>query len=249
MGEPSDGPLHAVMAELRAATDFQRLAAAAETLRNVLGDAGLDASRSFVVTLVARFLRPGSSPSTDRLIYVVNALWRERAKRLGIPIDPSVWSYVCATFPPARRRFAQALRSLSGGHEPTTAQIYRVAQQMLIEGCEDACPECLSDYNPYNIAAPASRGLAARWFAAIPPHVQLESAPDWQHDIRSLLRLHAAVDLSFNREHAATVMVEVQKLLAEEVEVESLLMPAMLAGIRRAGTRWVVSLQLRGMAA
>jgi hypothetical protein len=44
-------------------------------------------------------------------------------------------------------------------------------------------------------------------------------------------------------------MAEVQKLLAEELEVESLLVPAMLAGIRRSGTRWVVSLQLRGMAA
>ena len=52
--EPSDGPLHAVMAELRAATDFQRLAAAAETLRKVLEDVGLDASRSFVVTLVSQ---------------------------------------------------------------------------------------------------------------------------------------------------------------------------------------------------
>jgi len=247
--EPSDGPLHAVMAELRAATDFQRLAAAAETLRKVLEDVGLDASRSFVVTLVARFLRPGSSPGTDRLIYVVNALWRKRAKRLGIPIDPSVWSYVCATFPPARRRFAQALRSLSGGHEPTTGQIYRVVQQMLIEGCEDACPECLSDYNRYNAAAAGSRGLAARWFAATPPHIRLETAPNWQQDIRSLLCQHSAVDLSFTREKATAVMAEVQKLLAEELEVESLLVPAMLAGIRRSGTRWVVSLQLRGMAA
>ncbi len=249
MREPSEGPLHAVMAVLRAATDFQRLAAAAEMLRNALGDAGLDASRSFVVTLVARFLRPGSSPGTDRLIYVANALWRKRAKRLGIPIDPAVWSYVCATFPPARRRFAQALRSLSGGHEPTTAQIYRVVQQMLIEGCEDACPECLSDYNRYNAAEPGSRALAARWFAATPPHVQLESAPNWQQDIRSLLCRHAAVDLSFGREKASIVMAEVQKLLAEELEVESLLVPAMLEGIRRSGTRWVVSLQLRGMAA
>jgi hypothetical protein len=249
MREPSDGPLHAVMAELRAATDFQRLAAAAETLKQVLGDVGLDASRSFVVALVARFLRPGSSPRTDRLIYVVNALWRKRVKRLGIPIDPAVWSYVCATFPPARRRFAQALRSLSGGQEPTTGQIYRVVQQMLIEGCEDACPECLSDYNAYNVAPAGSRALAARWFAAVPPHVRLETTPAWQQDIRSHLCQHAAVDLSFNRESAAIVMAEVQKLLAEELEVESLLVPAMLAGIRRSGTRWIVSLQLRGMAA
>jgi hypothetical protein len=247
--EPVDGPLHAVMAELRAATDFQHIAEAAETLKKVLWDVGLDSSRSFVVTLVGRFLRPGSTPTTDRLIYAVNRLWRKRAKRIGIPIDPSVWAYVCATYRPARRRFSEALRALSGGQEPTVGQIYRLVQQMLIEGCEDACPECLSDYNPYNTSEPGSRGLAARWFATTPPQVSLEHTPHWQQDIRELLCRHSTVDLSFNRDKASDVMAEVQKLLAEELEVESLLVPAMLAGIRRAGTRWVVSLQLRGMVA
>ena len=59
------------------------------------------------------------------------------------------------------------------------------------------------------------RVLAARWFAAIPPHVRLETTPDWQQEIRTLLCQHAAVDLSFDRESAAIVIAEVQKLLAE----------------------------------
>jgi len=247
--EPSDGPLVRAMHQLRTAVDFQRIAEASESLKTALSDAGLDSSRSLVVALVTRFLRPGSSTVTDRLTYVVNRLWRKHSKRIGIPIDAAVWAYVCAGYRPSRRRFSEALRALSGGQEPTVAQIYRLVQQMLIEGCEDSCPECLIDQNPYHDAGTASRALASLWFVTAPPRVILEDDPNWRQTVRQFLCRHATVDLVFNRSNAAGAMAEVQGLLAEELEVESMLVPAMVGAVRRAGTNWVISLQLRGMVA
>ena len=247
--EPPAGPLRQAMDQLRAATDFRRTAEASESLRTALSEAGLDASRSLVVSLVSRFLRPGSSSVTDRLAYVVNRLWRKHAKRIGIPIDAAVWAYVCASYRPSRRRFSEALRALSGGQEPTVAQIYRLAQQMLIEGCEDSCPECLIDLNPYHDAGSASRAMASLWFAAAPPRVTLEDDRDWRQALRRFLCRHAKVDLVFSRANSSEAMAEIQGLLAEELEVESMLVPAMVVSVRRSGKNWVISLQLRGMVA
>jgi hypothetical protein len=57
------------------------------------------------------------------------------------------------------------------------------------------------------------------------------------------------VELLFENYQSAEVMVELQKLLAEELEVESMLVPATISAIFRKGTAWVVQLQLRGFTA
>jgi hypothetical protein len=219
------------------------------SLRSALSEAGLDSSRSFMVALITRFLRPGSSFATDRLAYFVNRFWRKHAKRIGIPIDPTVWAYICATYEPSRRRFSTILGALSGGQEATAAQIYRLAQQMLIEGCEDSCPECLIDHNPYNDASLASRALASRWFVTVPPTVTPENNPNWRQNLRELLCHHGMVDLKFGNDKAAETISEIQGLLAEDLEVESMLVPATITAVRRKGSNWVLSLQLRGLVA
>jgi len=247
--EPSDGPLRQAMNRLRNANDFKQIADASESLRSALSEAGLDSSRSLVVALVSRFLRPGSSFATDRLTYFVNRLWRKHAQRIGIPIDPAVWAYICATYEPSRRRFSAALGDLSGGQEPTPAQIYRLVQQLLIESCEDSCPECLVDHNRYNDAAQASRALGSRWFVSAPPIINLDNNNDWQRQLRELLCRDGMVDLKVSRDKAAHAMAEIQGLLAEELEVESMLVPASITAVRRKGSDWIVSLQLRGLVA
>lgn len=249
MREPNEGPLHRALTGVRSAVDFRALADAGEALKSALWNAGLDADRSLVVALVGRFARPGSSSATDRLAYVVNALWRKHTAKLGIPIDSAVWAYFCATFGPARRRFASVLRGLSGGHSPSGAQIYRLVQQMLLETCEDSCPECLGDRNQYNDAGPASRTLAAQWFAMAPPQVVLEANPEWQSKMRECLSRHGAVDLRCQPSNSGLAMTELQSLLAEELEVDCMLVPPMVTSIRRIGTEWCISLQLRGMVA
>jgi len=247
--EGPDGPLRAAVAAIRSAQDFKGLEAASEGFKTALWEAGLDASRSFVVAVVARIVRPGSSAQTDRIAYVLNALWRRKCERLGGDIDPAVFAYVCATYEPAARRFAGVLRTLSGGAEPAPGQVYRLIQQLLIEGCRHSCPECMADVNPYNEAGLASRDLAATWLGLRPPDLHLDPARPWRAELRALVRDNAVAELVFANAQATEAMNELQVLLAEELEVDSMLVPVTVGAIRRRGSDWVVQVQLRGVTA
>jgi hypothetical protein len=247
--EPPDGPLRTAVAGIRSAQDFKGLEAASEAFKTALWEAGLDASRSLVVAVVARIVRPGSSADTDRIAYVLNALWRRKCERFGVDIDPAVFAYVCAAYKPAARRFARVLRTLSGGAEPMPGQVYRLVQQLLIEGCRHSCPECMADVNHYNEAGLASRDLAAVWLGLRPPELRLDATRPWRAELRALVRDNAVAELIFGNAQAAEAMNELQVLLAEELEVDSVLVPVTVDAIRRRGRDWVVQVQLRGFTA
>jgi len=247
--EGPDGALRAALAAIRGAQDFKGLEAASEAFKTALWDAGLDTTRSFVVAVIARIVRPGSSSQTDRIAYVLNALWRRKCERLGVEIDPAVFAYVCAAYGPVARRFARVLRALSGGAEPAPGQVYRLIQQFLIEGCRHSCPECMADVNHYNEAGLASRDLAAAWLRLCPPELRLDPERPWRAELRALLRGNAVVELAFGNGQASEAMNELQVLLAEELEVDSMLIPVTVSAIRRRGRDWVVQVQLRGFAA
>jgi hypothetical protein len=247
--EAPDGPLRTAVADIRSAQDFKGLEAAGEAFKAALWEAGIDASRSVVVAVVARIVRPGSSAETDRIAYVLNALWRRKSERLGVDIDPAVFAYACAAYKPAARRFGRVLRSLSGGAEPAPGQVYRLVQQLLIEGCRHSCPECMADVNHYNDAGMASRDLAAVWLGLRPPELRIDASRPWRTELRALVRDHAVAELVFGNAQAAEAMNELQVLLAEELEVESVLVPVTIGAIRRRGRDWVVQVQLRGFTA
>ena len=104
--EPDGGVLRSAVAEIRSAKDFKALESASEQFRNALSESGIESTRSFVVAIVSRIVRPGSTAGTDRIAYLVNALhlWRRKsADKLGVSI--SILRYgpyqrnACATSP------------------------------------------------------------------------------------------------------------------------------------------------------
>src|SRR5207244_9605601 len=121
----------------------------------------------------------------------------------GIPIDPQVWAYFCCTFEPARRRFASALRALSEGQNPTNAQIYRLVQQILLDSCVDSCPECLSDRNNFCDLKPASRSIAAHWFAMAVQRIEVATDRDWRGTVGDVLRASGRGEITCGRWPAA----------------------------------------------
>jgi len=249
MEERGEGSLSTAVAAVRGAQDFNSMEQARDGFRTELFDAGLDASRSFVVAAVSRILRPGSSPATDRIAYVLNALWRRESERLGVEISAEVFSYVCAAYRPAARRLARVLRDVSGGTEPSPGQVYRIVEQLLLEGCKHSCPECMGVVNRYSDFGIASRELASGWLGLRPQVLQIESAADWREEMRTLLKGNAVLEVAFENARTAEVMKELQTLLAEELEVESILVPVTIGGIFKRGKLWVVHLQLRGFSA
>jgi hypothetical protein len=248
-GETERGLLHTAVAKIREATDFKAVESASHGFRQALLDSGLEASRSFIVSVLSRLLRPGSNSDTDRIAYVVNALWRRRSARLGIDIDASVWAYVCSASKAASRRFGQVLRGLSGGGVVAPGQVYRLVQQMLVEGCRHSCPECLSDANRFNDAGLASRELASTWLGMRPSQILIDTNANWRMSFRDALRETGIAELVSKQSTLAQAMLESQQLLAEELEVESVLIPPTISAMRRTGTSWVIQMQLRGVVA
>jgi len=247
--ETEQGPLRTAVARIREATDFKAVESASHTFRQALLDSGLEASRSFVVSVLSRLLRPGSNEETDRIAYLVNALWRRRSARLGVDIDASVWAYVCSASKAASRRFGQVLQRLSGGGTIAPGQVYRLVQQMLVEGCRHSCPECLSDTNRFNDAGLASRELASTWLGMRPAQILIDADENWQVAFRDALREAGIAELVSKQSALAQAMLESQQLLAEELEVDSVLIPPTISAIRRNGNSWIIQMQLRGVVA
>jgi len=245
--EPNGGVLQSAVAEIRSAKDFKALERAGEQFRNALSESGIESTRSFVVAAVSKLIRPGSTNGTDRIAYLVNALWRRKSRQLGLDIEPAVWAYVCANYQPANRRFSRVLAELSGGTPPSPGQVYRLVQQLLIEGCSHSCPECLADVNHFNFAGLASRRLALEWFGMRTPEITIDSEADWRTRLRETLKDYALVELIFSTSATTVAMEELQSMLSEELEVGSVLVPIMISAMRRRGRQWVIQLQLRGL--
>jgi hypothetical protein len=247
--EDEVGPLRNAVSKIRLATDFKSAEMASGELRQALSVSGLDQSRSFVVAILSRIVRPGSSSETDRIAYLVNALWRRRSERLGVDIDASVWAYVCSSSKPASRRFGNILQNLSGGVPIAPGQVYRLVQQLVVEGCRHSCPECLADVNRFNDAGLASRDLASHWLGIRPPQIVIGTANGWHNDLRTALRESGIAELVSDSAELIPAMQDLQQLLAEELEVDSVLVPATITAIRRRAASWVIQVQLKGVIA
>jgi hypothetical protein len=247
--EDEAGPLRTAVSKIRVAADFKSAEIASEELRQALSISGLDQSRSFVVAILARIIRPGSTFETDRIAYLVNALWRRRSDRLGVDIDASVWAYVCSSSKSASRRFSAILQNLSGGAPTAPGQVYRLIQQMIVEGCQHSCPECLADTNRFNDAGLASRELASYWLGIRPPQIFVGNAMIWKNELRSALRQSGIAELVSGNADIISAMQDLQQLLAEELEVDSVLVPATITAMRRRAASWVIQVQLKGVIA
>lgn len=141
------------------------------------------------------------------------------------------------------------LQRLSGGGGIAPGQIYRLVQQMLVEGCRHSCPECLSDANRFNDAGLASRELASTWLGMRTSQILIDSDENWRLTFRSALRETGIAELVSKQSSLPEAMLELQQLLAEELEVDSVLIPPTISAIRRNGNNWVIQMQLRGVVA
>ena len=108
---------------------------------------------------------------------------------------------------------------------------------------------CLADVKHFNLAGLASRRLALEWFGMRTPEVTIDSTGDWRGRLRETLKENALVELVFSNAATTEAMEELQSMLAEELEVGSILVPVMISAMRRRGRQWAVQLQLRGLVA
>jgi hypothetical protein len=153
--------LSMAFAEVRTAGSYADLDAACSTLVSALSESGCDADKGAVTALVGKALMPGSSTVTDRWIRRLTNGRHTAIDRLGISIDPRLWSYWTTTSPKRRDLMAATLRALNG-QEPSDAQITASVVRLTLDPCRDSCPECLGTGGEMRGLVP-SRRLASQW--------------------------------------------------------------------------------------
>jgi len=244
--EPNE--IRNAFATTRSAKGFEQIAQAKQMLQQTLEEAGFDSSRDVVVAVVTKLLRAGSSPRSDETMHLLNRAWRRQEKKLGVAMDARTFAYTSIRYAPARRRLVQLFRELSGGEDPTDAQLYAVVQQFLLSGCEDSCPECLDHPNQFNDFGRPSRSLALAWLGLSLSEVSVEENPeDWLDRVRKILLSEFRVRVVTEPSRLPEVASGLQGLLAEEMEARDLLLPASITAIERNGVAWGITLQVKGV--
>jgi len=240
------GPLTEAFATVRAAQGYAATQAAKEALGSAMSDAGLEPSRSTMVSVMGRLLRPGSRPWNDAWALGLNRAWRRLGARIGSPLDPRVMAFLCVSVAPARRRTAALLQDITG-HAATDSQVVAMVQDSLLTGCEDGCPHCLQVTNRFVASAPPSRALTMQWLRIRVSRV--EAGPDipaWVRAAALALAESGRVDVAAGPGSAAQLARGLQTMLAQEVERGYVLAPVSVAGFRRTGTSLVARLRLKG---
>lgn len=244
---PLKDSLASVFAEVRNARGYQQTSDAQSRLTSMLEDVGYGASRQDVVSVTGRLLWPGTSPLTDAWFDAVNRLWVAREERLGASIDPRVLAYLLVDAPTVRRRLSAMVEGLTG-QVPSEAQLFARAQDFLVIGCHDSCPQCLPNSNRFSPDSIPSRSLSIQWLEghhAAPAEVAV--GPGWIDRLRSLLSQMDRVIIVGRSSDRADIARTLQTLLTEPFERDYLMVWPILSGVNRSGEFWHFELELRSM--
>lgn len=242
----TDSRVQSAFRDIRNARGFHQMADAKENLQRVLWKEGLDGSRETFVSLLARLIRPGSTSRTDAFVYLLNRARRKHERRLGVAIDPRTFAYLCVQYQPLMRRLKELFRSIGGGHEPSSGQIYSSLQQFLFEGCSDSCPECIGIKNWFDSRARPSRNLATNFLNLVDPVINVgESESNWYDLLHQTLTSAQRVNLRFSESQLANVTARLQLLLAQELEVGIFYVPISLSAVHRDGDMWNITVEAK----
>ncbi len=165
---------------------------------------------------------------------------------MGLGIDQRVFAYHCLHHPGLRQRLTQTLSAVGLGQTPTAPQLYALVLQMLLLDCPDSCPECLDQPNRYSPPLQPSRALARLFLGFGGSDLVADQHPnDWPNLVRAALCQRGTVRLRVSCRLRARVAEQLAALLAEELEVDYLLLPLRLRRIDRHGSDWLLTLELR----
>ena len=230
------GDLAYAFAAVRAATGFVEIADAKTNLCTALQSRYLPATRSTVVAVVTKLLRPASSVATDSLVMGLNRAWRRQAERFGLVVPLRTFAYCCVHYEPLRRRLRTFFAGLGGGETPSDPQLYAQLQQLLFDTCEDSCPECLDHPNRFNDFGMSSRALAREWLALEIEEVSLDSCPeDWPERAHEVLRQRGRVQLVASASRRAMLAQGLPGIVTTEIELSELRVQISLGRVTQSG--------------
>jgi len=135
-----------------------------ESLQNKLSELlsrnGISPTRSLIVAVNTRFLKPNSGKDTDELIRLIVDFWNEQQNRLGCEIDNQIIALAAARNDKIREKINSIFsRMQKGVLVDDDSQIYKLVQSILWNNCSDSCEDCIENYYLFQSTEKPSRYL------------------------------------------------------------------------------------------
>ena len=226
----SDAEIQAVLAGVRAAENLADLTAAEFALRRTLSRKGVMVTHAVLSALHARVLRPGSSPTSDRLMRQMVRDWEATEAALGIELDPRVFAYLASQSSSVQSDLA-AIVPLPA-NDP--AWRFQTIYGLLWPRGYQVRAQGLSCYNPFAEAAPADREILLDLLHQEEPAIALE--PGYERAVERGLATHGSVKLVTTTPQRQELKNAILSICASAVEADYLhLYPAVVAVALQSG--------------
>jgi len=203
------------------------------------------ATRELIVALNAKFLRPNSSPDTDKLIATLVRFWQQEEERIGCAIDLRVMAVAALRIPEIKEQVGAVLERIGGSQARTDeSQIFNLLQSLLWLSCHDSCPDCIEAQQPYQELARPSRALL---LTLLHPHAQpiVYGMLGWkEHVQRELASVHY-VQISCEQDHLEDCKKSLLDILTEPIEIGFQFFFPMVERLARTGRQWIIDVSIR----
>ena len=179
------------------------------------------------------------------MTHMLNEYWRRHSQKIKLEIPVRTFAYLACSYPPGQRRLMSFFRD-EYGENPTDSQLYATVQQLLFEGCEDSCPDCLDNKNHFNDFGKPARNLSTPWLSLGTKEVQVTNDPNlWQTEAREVLVEEGRVCLVADKDAEETLVDNLAPLYFEELNMQNYKEVVHINQIERTGGRIRVVLQIR----
>jgi len=241
----SDATLSSAFAMIRDVADLPRQVETRQALANILETRGVTATRELIVALNTKFLRPNSSPDTDKLIATLVRFWQQEEKRIGCAIDLRVMAVAALNIPEIKEQVKEVLERIGGSRAKTDeSQVFNLLQSLLWLNCHDSCPDCIETQQPYQELVRPSRALL---LTLLYPHTQpiMYGMPEWKAHAQRELAAVYHVQISCEQEQLEDCKKSLLDMLTEPIEIGFQFFFPMVEQLTRTGQRWIIDMTIR----
>ncbi len=243
--DQSDAALSSAFGKVRDVADLPRQLETRQELASILEARGVPATRELIVALNAKFLRPNSSPDTDKLIATLVRLWQQEEERIGCAIDLRVMAVAALRIPEIKGQVGEVLERIGGSQARTDAsQIFNLLQSLLWLNCHDSCPDCIEVQQPYQELARPSRALL---LTLLYPHAQsiVYGMPGWKEHVQRELASAYHVQISCEQDHLEDCKRSLLDILIEPIEIGFQFFFPAVERLARTGRQWIINMSIR----
>lgn len=233
--------LHETFKTIRHTVDLASLVTVKTKLDKVLRYHGIPPTRSVVVGLNTKYLRPNSGPDSDALVVKLVDAWEQETARLGTAIDLRVMAVAARRIPAIAAQVDNLLTRIQPGQSADENQIFNLLQSMLWLGCHDSCPECIETWQPYQALEFPSRALIAALVTSQQVVVDFAS-PTMSAEARAALSTHFLVQIRCVAEQRPALKSALAHLLTTPLDIGYQTFYPSVERVEHQGEHWLVQL-------